>query len=98
MFGFFGFPRASAHAGGHCRAHPGGFTAGFAVGKELGVRRALERMPVPAPVPVVSGAEAGKPTHTLAVRYFHSTKRCKKCNLIEEYSKEALETGFPASA
>ena len=30
----------------------------------------------------------------VAVWYFHATKRCTKCNTIEAFAKEALETLF----
>jgi len=66
------------------------FTAGYAVGQEVGVRRALARMPTPA----IAAAPQAAPGHALRVRYFHSTKRCKKCNLIEAFAKEAIETRF----
>lgn len=72
------------------------FTAGYAVGKEVGVRRILHRMPA-----VVPGSVAGTPTgetpeRRLVAWYYHSTKRCKKCNTIEAFGKEALETLFAA--
>lgn len=30
----------------------------------------------------------------IVVYYFHTTFRCKSCNMIEAYTKEAVETGF----
>ena len=70
------------------------FTAGYAIGKEVGVRRALDRMPAP-PLPTTAGAHGSEARrHQLVVWYFHATKRCKKCNTIEAYAKEALETSF----
>lgn len=69
------------------------FTAGYAVGKEVGVRRALDRLPLPTD----TAASQKVPGHVLRIRYFHSTKRCKKCNLIEAYAKEAIETRFASA-
>jgi len=66
------------------------FTAGYAVGKEVGARRALSQLPPPAS----ASAAASETGPTLQVWYFHSTKRCKKCNLIEAYAKEAIDTRF----
>jgi hypothetical protein len=37
---------------------------------------------------------AGK--HIVIVYYFHGTVRCATCEKFEKYTKEALETGFPA--
>lgn len=66
------------------------FTAGYAVGKEVGIRRALSQLPPPT-----SGSAAASATgNVLQVWYFHSTKRCKKCNRIEAYAKETIETRF----
>ena len=70
------------------------FTAGYAVGKEVGVRRVLDRMPAAgSPAGGDSGGEAA-PARRLVAWYYHSTKRCKKCNTIEAYAKEALDTLF----
>jgi hypothetical protein len=30
----------------------------------------------------------------LVVYYFHTTFRCQSCNMIEKFTKEAIETGF----
>jgi len=70
------------------------FTAGYAIGKEVGVRRALDRMPAAPPLTAAGthGSEATR--HQLVVWYFHATKRCKKCNTIEAFAKEAIETRF----
>jgi hypothetical protein len=39
---------------------------------------------------------APKPgTHKVIAYYFHTDARCSKCIKIEEYSKEAIEKGFP---
>ena len=73
------------------------FTAGYAVGKEVGVRRVLDRMPAPAGAVAPGNVAAGDSVEggrTLIASYFHATKRCAKCNTIEAYAKEALETGF----
>jgi hypothetical protein len=67
------------------------FTIGFAVGKEVGARRTLASLP-PQDTPTNAG-EAAQPNQ-VAAWYFHSTKRCKKCNTIEAFAKEALETHF----
>jgi len=69
------------------------FTAGYAVGKEVGVRRVLDRMPDAAST-TSSSAASGLSERQLVAWYYHSTKRCKKCNTIEAYGKEALETLF----
>lgn len=55
------------------------FSAGYAVGKEVGMRRAM-----PAP----------RAADGLHVWYFHSSKRCKTCNTIEAFAKEAIDTRF----
>lgn len=70
------------------------FTAGYAIGKEVGARRAMDRMPVASvhPTEGVAGSEA--PRRQLVVWYFHATKRCKKCNTIEAFAKETIETRF----
>lgn len=34
-------------------------------------------------------------TQTLMVYYFHTTARCYSCNMIENLTKDAVETGFP---
>lgn len=68
------------------------FTAGFAVGKEVGTRKALEGPRLRAasrPSPCVA-----TPKRQLIAYYFHGTKRCKKCNAIEAYSREALDQEF----
>lgn len=82
------------------------FTAGYGIGKEVGMRRALERSPAPAP-PTAGGEDptgvarstpSATPDTTerrIVAWYFHSTKRCAKCNTIEAYAKEALDTLFP---
>lgn len=31
----------------------------------------------------------------LVVYYFHTTYRCQSCNMIEKFTREAVETGFP---
>ena len=69
------------------------FTAGYAVGKEVGVRRVLDRLPDAAST-TSSPAATGLSERRLVAWYYHSTKRCKKCNTIEAYGKEALETLF----
>jgi len=33
--------------------------------------------------------------HTVVAYYFHGVSRCQTCLRIEQYSREALETGFP---
>jgi len=71
------------------------FTAGYAVGKEVGARRALRDRPDPAPSSTAAGDPTDAPSRRLVACYFHSTKRCAKCNTIEAYAKEALDTLFP---
>lgn len=70
------------------------FTAGYAVGKEVGVRRALERLPRASAPASESPPVTEAPARRLVAWYFHATKRCKKCNTIEAYAKEALDTRF----
>ncbi len=69
------------------------FTLGFAVGKEVGVRRTLASLP-PQDCVAPSGGGDEASSNQVAAWYFHSTKRCKKCNTIEAFAKEALETLF----
>jgi hypothetical protein len=71
------------------------FTAGFAVGKEVGTRRVLDRVPKPVVDGAAGGGAQAAPLHRLAVWYYHSTKRCKKCNTIEAFAKEVLDERFP---
>lgn len=75
------------------------FTLGFAAGKEVGARRALASLPTQAPATASTATPAGEgesPSHQIAAWYYHSTKRCQKCNTIEAYAKEALDTLFAA--
>ncbi len=67
------------------------FTCGFAVGKEVGVHDALESVRAAGTTPQ---AATGLPAKRIVAWYFHSTKRCKTCNTIEGYAKEALDTRF----
>jgi len=69
------------------------FTLGFAVGKEVGVRRTLASLPSPD-APPTSPQEGTASANQVAAWYFHGTKRCKKCNTIEAFAKEAIETLF----
>ena len=69
------------------------FTLGFAAGKEVGVHRALASLP-PQNAAAPQAAEDGAPSNRIEARYFHTTKRCKKCNTIEAFAKEALDTRF----
>ena len=69
------------------------FTLGFAVGKEVGARRTLANLP-PQDCVAPSGGDDESPSNQVAAWYFHGTKRCKKCNTIEAFAKEALETLF----
>jgi hypothetical protein len=53
---------------------------------------------VRAPAEPRGGAAAvgdGGPGRTTFAYYFHGNRRCKTCNTIEAYAKEALETRFP---
>jgi len=70
------------------------FTLGFAVGKEVGVRRALASLPSQVARQPSAAVGESAPANQIAAWYFHGTKRCKKCNTIEAYAKEALETSF----
>ena len=73
------------------------FTVGYAVGKEVGVRQALRRLPAspPAASGTATSVDAPRaPERRLVATYFHSTKRCKTCNTIESYAKEALDQLF----
>jgi len=38
--------------------------------------------------------EAAKSTDTVYVYYFHGDRRCATCRKLEEYSREAIESGF----
>ncbi len=40
-----------------------------------------------------SPAQSGE--HKVIVYYFHTNTRCSTCKKIEEYSREAIEQGFP---
>lgn len=42
----------------------------------------------------VSTIPAGKSNAEIIVYYFHGNKRCANCIKIENYTKEAVETGF----
>jgi hypothetical protein len=57
---------------------------------------------VSPPVPAGPAADStAAPADSLAapevvVYYFHTTSRCATCRKLEAYSREAVETGFPA--
>lgn len=71
------------------------FSAGYAVGKEVGARRTLEGRLEPPTAPPASGAADDVRSYRVVAWYFHTTKRCAKCNTIEAYAKEALDTLYP---
>ena len=70
------------------------FTAGYAIGKEVGVRRGYEAGRATTET-APDGPCTPSPRRQLIAYYFHGKKRCEKCNTIEAYAREALETRFP---
>ena len=40
-------------------------------------------------------ADPGPDSHKVIAYYFHTNTRCSTCQKIEEYSKTAIELGFP---
>lgn len=70
-------------------------SVGFFVAKEYGWYGAQAPALVVAPSAAPGAATPGKPYH-VAAYYFHGDFRCVKCRKIEEYSRAAIEEGFPA--
>jgi hypothetical protein len=54
----------------------------------------------PRAVPALSGArgrnQAGVQSRTVVAYYFHGNFRCQTCRKLEAFSREAVESGFPA--
>jgi hypothetical protein len=63
------------------------FSLGFFAGKETERARASGRS---AP------ASSRTMPRQLVATWFHETKRCEKCLLIEQYGREAIVDGYPA--
>ncbi|MCP4589288.1 MAG: hypothetical protein GY842_00950 [bacterium] len=52
---------------------------------------------LPGEVTSVATAEDAETGHKLIAYYFHRVQRCRKCNTIEAYAKEALEEAYPSA-
>lgn len=72
------------------RKQPAGFFALFiAMGMLL-----LMACPVSAQETTPGAAETAKPDHYFVAYYFHTTFRCPACTKIEQWSEEAILTGY----
>ncbi|MBN1759492.1 MAG: hypothetical protein JW863_14280 [Chitinispirillaceae bacterium] len=57
-------------------------------------KASADTAPVPAKTAGPAAATPQQQQQKLVVYYFHTTFRCRSCNLIEAFTKEAISTGF----
>lgn len=70
-------------------------SASYLFAKEYGWRGIEAPPPVSAPSAVAVETSPATPDHVVAY-YFHGDFRCATCRKLEEYTRAAIEQGFPA--
>ncbi len=60
----------------------------------LGLAGNIALLPLAAPIEA-QAASLQSASHKVVAYYFHTNTRCSTCKKIEDYSREAIEKGFP---
>ncbi|MFA5811927.1 MAG: nitrophenyl compound nitroreductase subunit ArsF family protein [bacterium] len=71
-------------------------SVGYLFAKEYGWRRSEAPVPAAAPSAVLAEKTTPATPDRVVAYYFHGDFRCATCRKLEEYSRVAIEEGFPA--